>query len=160
MSGITRLARLMDLRRAVVALAVVGAGWAAPLPAFALQPGVHVDPGSPAGKEYSFPLSVQRAAANGRLAQAGQAQPLFGVGISPTGLTVGPRAGGASRLSRPQLPLQSVTQPPARTPSAAALAQLTRRGSPAPEVALIGVPVVLGGIALGALVAVLRRSVW
>src|SRR5437764_159626 len=78
---------------AVVALASIGAMTIAS-PAAALDPGVHVDPNSPAGKEYSFPLDVRRAAAVGHNAPQDVTQPLFGVGIAPA--VVGENANGAS----------------------------------------------------------------
>src|SRR5580700_79083 len=52
-------------------------------PAMALPPGVFVSPGSPAGKEYSFPLSVLRGQAVGHSAAGYANEPLFGVGIKP-----------------------------------------------------------------------------
>jgi hypothetical protein len=56
------------------------ATFAAPaLAAAQLAPGVHVDPGSPAGKEYAVPLAQARAAAAG--GGAGPTQ-LFGAGIT------------------------------------------------------------------------------
>jgi hypothetical protein len=55
-----------------------------------LEPGVHIDPGSPAAKEYALPLNQARqtgaeASSNGRSSGA-----LFGAGIKPPG------AGGSS----------------------------------------------------------------
>lgn len=47
--------------------------------------GVHVDPDSPAGKEYALPLDSARRAAEGQNASGGSsdaAAPLFGAGIS------------------------------------------------------------------------------
>ncbi len=155
-------------------------------PAAALEPGVFVDPGSPAGKEYSIPLSELRGAATGHAPIGSQAQPLFGVGIGPAGASGQPARGvSAGRTGSPRRPRgqrgggakassrsggrsgtgagrgtrgASSARPggalPARGP---ALAALTRQGSPAPEVLLIGALVVLGGIGLGALVAVGRR---
>src|SRR3954447_241965 len=49
----------------------------------AQEPGVYLDPDSPAGKEYAIPLDFHRAQAVGRDAVEGTAQPLFGVGITP-----------------------------------------------------------------------------
>ena len=82
----------MRVRSAIAAvlgaLVLLSAG---AVPALALPPGVHVDPGSPAGKEYSFPLSVLRGAAGGKKASQGTSPPLFGVGITR------PRASGSAR---------------------------------------------------------------
>src|SRR4051812_50029225 len=78
----------MRVARAIVALVVIGTS-ATARPAAGQEPGVVIDPGSPAGKEYAFPLDVQRAAAVGKDAVQGVPQPLFGVGITRA-------AGGAS----------------------------------------------------------------
>jgi hypothetical protein len=173
--------------RSVAALASALAGaltFAAP--AAALEPGVFVDPGSPAGKEYSIPLSELRGAATGHAPIGSQAQPLFGVGIGPArasgqpargvsaGRTGSPRrprgqrGGGANAGSRSggrsgtgarggALPGTSGRASGALPARGPALAALTHQGSPALEVALIGALVVLGGFGIGALVAVGRR---
>jgi hypothetical protein len=121
-------------------------------PALALEPGVHVDPGSPAGKEYAIPLSALRAAGSGRAAIEGVEQPLFGLGVRPPGVrgkavpgaarggspharpgaTAGVQPGGRARAGE-RLPAEGSVVP-----------KLTDRGSPVPEVALIGTLVVLG----------------
>jgi hypothetical protein len=55
-----------------------------------LPPGVHIDPGSPAAKEYVIPLSQARqTGAEG--SSSSSAVPLFGAGIGPRG------GGGSSR---------------------------------------------------------------
>jgi len=46
-----------------------------------LEPGVHVDPGSPAAKEYVIPLSQARRTG----AEGSSSAPLFGAGIGPRG---------------------------------------------------------------------------
>ncbi len=49
-----------------------------------LEPGVHVDPGSPAAKEYAIPLGQARqTGAEG--SSASSSAPLFGAGIGPRG---------------------------------------------------------------------------
>src|SRR5271168_4320784 len=49
-----------------------------------LEPGVHVDPGSPAAKEYAIPLGQARQiGAEG--SSDGSSPPLFGAGIGPRG---------------------------------------------------------------------------
>src|SRR5215212_1869810 len=83
----------MRVARAIVALVVIGAS-ATGRPAAAQEPRVVVDPRSPAGKEYAFPLDVQRAAAVGKDAVQGVPQPPFGVGI--TRAAAGARASGGS----------------------------------------------------------------
>ena len=71
---------------AVVAIAVVALFLAAS--AAAQEPGVSVDPNSPAGVEYDVPLAKARREAAGRSdgpgpegARSPGSQPLFGVGI-------------------------------------------------------------------------------
>lgn len=50
-----------------------------------LEPGVHLDPGSPAAKEYALPLNQARQTGGGsRHASTGSAA-LFGAGIKPPG---------------------------------------------------------------------------
>ncbi len=76
---------LLRLRNAGVAL-VVGLAFAAfsAGPVFALAPGVTLDPGSPAGQQYAYPLSVLRGQGSGDHAPAaGSKVPLFGVGVTP-----------------------------------------------------------------------------
>ena len=52
--------------------------------AFAAQPGVHVDPGSPAGKQYAIPISSARSETAGQTgSNVGDNPPAFGVGITP-----------------------------------------------------------------------------
>jgi hypothetical protein len=66
------------------ALALVVACDAAP--ALALEPGVHLDPGSPAEKEYVLRLNQARqtgAPAHGEGSGEGSAPNLFGAGITP-----------------------------------------------------------------------------
>jgi hypothetical protein len=55
-----------------------------------LEPGVHVDPGSPAAKEYVIPLSQARQTGTEGSSDSSSA-PLFGAGIGPRG------PGGSSR---------------------------------------------------------------
>jgi hypothetical protein len=57
--------------------------------AFALEPGVTINPTSPAGQQYAYPLSVLRGQGAGDPTPgAGSAVPLFGVGVTPaTGKT-------------------------------------------------------------------------
>jgi hypothetical protein len=66
----------------------------------AAQPGVHVDPGSPAGKEYALPLDQARrdggSAGAGHKSQSGRSA-LFGEGIKPSpGHGAGKTGGGAT----------------------------------------------------------------
>src|SRR3954452_3204640 len=86
----------MRVARAIVALVVIGTS-ATARPAAGQEPGVVIDPASPAGKEYAFPLDVQRAAAVGKDAVQGVPQPLFAVGISRA--AAAPSASGGSRAA-------------------------------------------------------------
>lgn len=65
---------------------------AAPVPAaFGLEPGVHVDPGSPAAKQYALPLNQARQTGAGPTGHEGSSANVpFGAGIKPPG------AGGSS----------------------------------------------------------------
>jgi hypothetical protein len=80
----------------VLALAAVAASWPALLAqsAAALEPGVHVDPGSPAAKEYALPVSQARRAAEGGGSE-GTHEQLFGAGIEPPS-SGSPRGGSPS----------------------------------------------------------------
>ena len=134
----------------------------------AQEPGVHLDPDSPAGQEYAIPLDSHRAAALGRDAADGAAQPLFGVGITPpAGASGGSRGsggggGGGGGGPTPAPGSGRAGRAPAggsadRPPRTAALIELTRRRSKTFEVALAGVSVVLTGLLAGALIAVAAR---
>lgn len=68
-----------------------------------LPPGVHVDPGSPAGKEYQIPVASARSLSAGQKGGgSGANPPLFGVGVtsarasSPTTPTAGAAASSGS----------------------------------------------------------------
>jgi hypothetical protein len=156
-------ARQMRARPAVALAVALAGALAFSAQASALEPGVHVDPGSPAGKEYSIPLSVLRAEGSGRPATEGVQQPLFGVGIRPAGA----RGKAAAPSGQPRGG-SSGTPPGAgagggrgalgRSPAGGVAAgDLTHRGSPTPEVALVGGLVVFGGALLGALLVLARR---
>ena len=58
-----------------------------------LAPGVHIDPGSPAGKVYVIPITAARSETAGAGQPAGAAAngnpPLFGIGITPSGKVTG-----------------------------------------------------------------------
>jgi len=138
-------------------------------PAAALERGVFVDPGSPAGKEYSFPLSVLRGAATGYAAPDGVSQPLFGVGIHPPGSRRGARrpypGGGAHGAfgarhaphavsPRPQTKTNSPGSPASKPPQ---LESLIRPSSGVPLVGLITFLLLLTALAAGAGIAALRR---
>jgi hypothetical protein len=66
-----------------------------------LPPGVHLDPGSPAGHEYQIPIPSARSetagGTPGRPGAGGSSPPLFGVGITPAAAgSSSPRSGSAS----------------------------------------------------------------
>lgn len=47
--------------------------------------GVHVDPGSPAGKQYAFPISAARGeTATGHGSSSAVSAPMFGAGVTPS----------------------------------------------------------------------------
>lgn len=50
---------------------------------YALEPGVHVDPGSPAAKEYALPLNEARATGVHGSGSKGDSGTSFGAGIKP-----------------------------------------------------------------------------
>jgi hypothetical protein len=70
-----------------------------------LEPGVHIDPGSPAAKEYVLPLNQARQTGGGSSSKSG-AVTVFGAGIKPpsggSGASSGPShgAGSGPRASR------------------------------------------------------------
>ena len=83
---------------AFLAFAAVAASWPALLAqsASALEPGVHVDPGSPAAKEYALPVSQARGSGGG---SEGAHEQLFGAGIKPPS-SGSPGGGSRSATSR------------------------------------------------------------
>src|SRR5438094_2200614 len=73
------------------------------------EPGVHVDPGSPSGKEYAIPLEGVRRDTSGGSTTGGSSggssggsakAPLFGEGISPAG-SHSARGGGTGGAGNP-----------------------------------------------------------
>jgi hypothetical protein len=84
-----------------------------PTAAMAADPGVQLDPRSPAGKEYGIPLDQARSGATGNQqdppggaagtpAAAGAAAPAFGAGISARSKGKGARAKGRASSRKPQ----------------------------------------------------------
>src|SRR3954464_15539750 len=157
---------------AIMALVVITGASATAQAVAAQEPGVFVDPGSPAGKEYAFPLDVQRAAAVGRDALRGVAQPRFGVGITrarsrvrasgpPTAASDGSRRSGASRRASRRRSAARVAssrkRAAQRAPDTAAIAALSRPPPVAFAVALATLAVVLGGLLIGAGIVLARR---
>jgi hypothetical protein len=81
----------------LAALAALAMTWATPAleAASGLEPGVHVDPGSPAAKEYALPLNQARQTGGGSSPQSSSEGALFGAGIKPPS-SGSPRGGGRS----------------------------------------------------------------
>jgi hypothetical protein len=69
----------------VALVTAIAALLAIPGAAYAIDPGVNYDPGSPAGKEYAIPLVEGRSDAAGTTDQQKGANIPFGVGIKPPG---------------------------------------------------------------------------
>jgi hypothetical protein len=88
---------------AALAAAWAGLSLAMAPPAIAAGNGVHVDPGSPAGKVYAIPIpSARSEAAGGQGASGSSNPPLFGVGVTPGGAaaSAGASSGGAATGTR------------------------------------------------------------
>jgi hypothetical protein len=64
--------------------------------AFAQDPGVHFDSGSPSGKEYAIPLAEGRAEGAGTKNQRAAGDTPFGAGIKPPGGGGGTAGGGGT----------------------------------------------------------------
>src|SRR5690349_20643591 len=76
---------MRTVRRIMGALAVLASSSLLLVaPATALEPGVHVDPGSPAAHEYALPLGQARQTGGGS-SNGGENGGLFGAGIKPPG---------------------------------------------------------------------------
>jgi hypothetical protein len=92
---------LVVMRAVFAAVVVVVLCAFAPQAALAASgppPGVHVDPGSPAGKQYSIPIPSARGEASGQSAGSGSANPpSFGAGVTPS--AAAPTKGHSSRSS-------------------------------------------------------------
>lgn len=158
----------------VVAALVVSA------PAAALEKGVYIDPGSPAGKAYAIPLTVLRQQANGHIKPGGIA-PSFGKGITParsdhgTGTTAPATSAGAaaahnaSRVNhrraahrhraahKAATAKQGKAAASVRVADKLASASLVHPHSTAVPVLLISTLVLLGGLALGGVLRAVRR---
>ena len=97
-----------------------------PASAGAAEPGVHVDPGSPAGKEYAIPIERARREASGGTkidsgapsTQAVGQVPLFGQGIKPAPKRRHHKKAAKGKRARPA--------PVSLAPTAAVEAALTR----------------------------------
>jgi hypothetical protein len=149
---------------AVLAFAAVAANWPTLLAqsAAALEPGVHVDPGSPAAKEYALPVSQARGAGGG--SSEGAHEQLFGAGIKPPS-SGSPRGGSPSAATGARGDAKSAGQ--SESGSAATATQspptLVRRVADGQASSGGGssLPVLLGGgvavIVLGAFAGIVLR---
>jgi hypothetical protein len=70
---------------ALITVAAIAASMSAQLasPALGLEPGVHIDPGSPAAKEYALPVNQARVTGSGGERSGESPEKLFGAGIKP-----------------------------------------------------------------------------
>jgi hypothetical protein len=131
----------MRSRFLAVAAAVIAPGATLAAPAAALEPGVHVDPGSPAAKEYALPLSQARQTGGGSTSPGASETP-FGVGIEP------PKSGGSGKSGGggTRLGHGSASSPP-RSVSAAPISPAVRRAVAAADSAGGGasLPALIGG---------------
>ncbi|MCW3067843.1 MAG: hypothetical protein JWL67_468 [Solirubrobacterales bacterium] len=120
--------------RVGAALAVVALAWSAmTVPAaFALEPGVHVDPGSPAAKEYSLPLTQARQTGSTSSPQQGSEGNLFGAGIKPPG-TGGGHGSGKGATHSPATPGGSVASPGAASAAGSGAGGGAGAGAPPPS---------------------------
>ena len=90
---------MSTVRRCIGAAAVALAGGAlAAAPATALEPGVHIDPGSPAAKEYALPLGQARQLGVQSYSSSSESK-LFGAGIKRPGGGSGNHPGGGGHGS-------------------------------------------------------------
>jgi hypothetical protein len=136
----------------------------APPVASALEPGVHIDPGSPAAKEYALPLDQARQT-GAEATSSGASETPFGAGIKP------PSSGGGGTAHGSGAASHGASQAPRGSPGQSAGAS-TAQLPPAVQRAVDGqragegggsLPVLIGGgvaiLVLGAFGGtVLRRS--
>jgi hypothetical protein len=95
-----------------------------------MEPGVHVDPGSPAAKEYVLPLSQARQTGSESTSQGTPESTLFGAGIKPPGSGRPPRGGkGAAGTQDQTGALAPAPRASGGSGSAPALAQTILRAA-------------------------------
>lgn len=102
--------------------ALAAGGLSTAQPAAALEPGVHIDPGSPAAKEYALPVTQARRTGTDAGSEAGapagseSSETLFGAGIGPR------RPGGSSKTKASRSGTDTAgAPPPAATSTTATL---------------------------------------
>jgi hypothetical protein len=153
----------MRLRTASVVSLIVTVMLIAAPAAVGLEPGVHVDPHSPSGTEYSFPLGSTRQQLGGHSSAGASAGsgPLFGVGLGrATGhrRTSGSHAGGPRHAGAGTRPGSG--RAALRREQGEAIAALGESGSSTAALTLVLAVIGLGGAGgLGLwLIARRRRS--
>jgi hypothetical protein len=111
------------------ALAVLALGGFAPSvqAASGLEPGVHVDPGSPAAKEYALPLNQARQTGSEPSSQTNSEGALFGAGIKPPGAGGSTGANGRRDAHPATGGVTSTRRPPTGSGSQPALASAVLR---------------------------------
>lgn len=129
------------------------------------QTGVHVDPESPAGKEYAIPLEQARREAGGTdggAARPGAQAPLFGQGIGDSSTSAGSAGGDPSAAGRGDAGQAgagaggSPAAAPETSKSAAVAAAVGGGSSTALTAAIIGAVLLAAALAGVALRRVLR----
>jgi hypothetical protein len=87
----SRLGVSLNLVRALLAVVLTGlllVAYPAIAAAAGLPPGVHIDPGSPTGKQYQIPISGARNQTSGSTnGSTSSNPPAFGAGVTPSGQT-------------------------------------------------------------------------
>ena len=138
-------------------------------PAAAQEEGVFIDPGSPSAKEYAIPLEAERRQADpgqepsAGVQQGSRSSPIFGTGIVSDGDTGGEPSSGAPSSTAEDGDSDAVkdrerdaaedtpqeTEPSTRPEDAAVVRAAT--SNPGPPSGGAGVPLTIGGVALGVL---------
>lgn len=75
--------RAVSVSALLTLAALAGGSMLVAQPAVALEPGVHIDPHSPAAKEYALPVNQARAANGAGEGSEDSSETLFGAGIKP-----------------------------------------------------------------------------
>ena len=99
-----------------------------------VESGVHIDPGSPAAKEYALPLSRARQIGAEGASRGSPSGPLFGAGIGPPGAAGSSHSGSgnaraAGRVGGSRADAASAPVRPAAIPSSVLSASSSRTGS-------------------------------
>jgi hypothetical protein len=132
---------------------------------FAQSKGVHVDPDSPAGKEYALPLDAARgnvAGGGDSAAPGGDAPPLFGAGISHRGSVEDGSVSGelarGNRGDRTDSEAPSGTAQPSEDGDGAADAKAVDASADGPSAAMLTALVALGVMCVGVVIGLSLRS--